>query len=65
MKKKEKYLFHGGCHGCSLTLDNCPDCCFCERNWSLPNLNPASIKRKEERKEMIQLAYELKRKQSK
>jgi hypothetical protein len=38
-----KYLFHGGCHGCTaqglMGLSYCNGCCYRHANWDLPDLN--------------------------
>ncbi len=50
------YIFHGGCHGCTNPIQNCPDCRYMLPNWNLPDLNPYSIGLEKEREAMISLA---------
>ena len=51
LNNNPKYVFHGGCLGCSMQeqhgLGYCTGCQYFELNMSLPNLNDAFRKRQE------------------
>lgn len=60
----EKYIFHGGCIGCTqqelLGVDNCIKCQYFDADWKLPNLNnelpnTAEMKKKEIKRRLEQV----------
>jgi len=61
--KRNRVLFHGGCHGCTMQakkgLGYCTGCQYFECNWELPNLNDAHILREQEMNSIRKYARKL------
>ena len=56
-------LFHGGCHGCTMQdgkgLGYCTGCQMFEADWSKPDLNDESKRRKEKMDSIRALARKM------
>ncbi len=56
-----KYLFHGGCHGCtqqeSKGIDFCIGCQYFDADWNLPDLNNREPTETENMRTFLKLKY--------
>ena len=44
VKPYSGHIFHGGCDGCKQWLSKCPECCYFNSNWDLPDFNKGPVK---------------------
>ena len=56
-REMTRYIFHGGCHGCTQDLSVCPTCKYMKPDWTLPSKNNSELLNKLEKEEMMQKAY--------